>query len=120
MITRVATGVEPDELAELCFRRPLGDVAPRHLVLAALWKLYVTATAEGLEMPRGRTFGHTLLAKRSGLGAWQYRSALRELRIDGLLFQDRNGYGLTRAGFTAVREIVDVEQSLALARRMAA
>jgi predicted transcriptional regulator len=112
----MAIDLEPDALAELCFRRVPTDVVPRDVILAALWHLYVKAAALDLPIDGDRTFRHTLLGKRSGLPASTYRATLRELAGEGLIGEARNGYCLTRRGFAAVREIVDTEHSIELAK----
>jgi hypothetical protein len=107
--------LQPDVLAAMCFTRAPADIDGRDVVLAALWHLYIKAARDGLPTRQDRTFRHTLVGQRSGLAKTQFRSALRELLGDGLVFEERNGYGLTRHGFAAVRRLVDVDRSIALA-----
>ncbi|MGO9488245.1 MAG: hypothetical protein ACLQBB_04355 [Solirubrobacteraceae bacterium] len=45
--------LNPDALAELCFRRVPTDVVPRDVIVAALWSLYVKALLQGLETQGG-------------------------------------------------------------------
>jgi hypothetical protein len=100
-------------------RRVPTDVVPRDVVLAALWHLYVKSAQDGFPARPDRTFRHTLLGKRAGLDKTQYRAAIHELLGDGLIFEERNGYGLTRRGFSVVREIVDADHTLELAKAAA-
>lgn len=102
----------------MCFGGVPEDVSRRDVVLAALWHLTVKAAQLGLPVD-GRTFRHTLVGQRAGIRSAEYREALKELLDDGLITQARNGYGLTRRGFAAVREIVDVDHTIAIARTQA-
>ncbi len=116
----MAVDIEPDVLVDLCLRRVPSDIAARDVILAALWHLYIKAAVVGLPTDADRTFRHTLLGRRCGLPAGQYRAALRELESEGLIGSARNGYCLTKPrGFAAVRAIVDTEHSIELAKRAA-
>src|SRR4029077_13450377 len=93
----MAIDVDADSLAAMCFRRVPKDVVARDVVLAALWHLYLKAAQAGLKV-EGRTFRHSLLGKRAGLSARDYRAALEELQGDGLIGKANNGYCLTPRG----------------------
>jgi hypothetical protein len=112
---QVPIEADPDELAALCFRRVPRDVIDRDVVLAALWHLLVEYAKRGLSID-GRTVRHTHLGKRAGLRKADFNAALGELRRDGLIGGADNGYCLTRRGYGAVRELVDVDRSIELAR----
>jgi DNA-binding GntR family transcriptional regulator len=107
--------VDADELVELCFRRVPEDVVARDVVLAALWHLLVKCAQLGLSI-EGRTIRHTHLGQRAGLHRTDFRAALAELEQDGLIGKSNNGYCLTRLGYAAVRELVDVDRSIELAK----
>lgn len=111
----MAINVEARELVALCFRRVPHDVVPRDVVLAALWHLLVKCAQLGLSV-EGRTIRHTHLGQRAGLHRADFRAALGELEQDGLIGKENNGYCLTRHGFAAVRELVDVDRSIELAK----
>lgn len=104
-----------DELAAMCFRRVPSDVVPRDVILAALWHLYCEAAAKE-HLIEGRTFRHTLLGKRAGLPARDYRAGLEELRREGLVGGANNGYCLTPKGFMAAGRLIDVERAIGLAK----
>ena len=115
-----AIELDGDQLAALCFTRVPPDVVPRDVVLAALWQLCVRAARLGFDTHPDRTFLHTLLGERSGLARAAFRTAVADLERDGLIFKDRNGYGLTkRKGFAAVREVVDVDKRITVAKAAA-
>lgn len=102
----------PSDLASLCFRRVPSDVVDRDVVLAALWHLLLEYAKLGLSI-EGRTIRHTHLGKRAGLRKADFKA---ELRHDGLIGGADNGYCLTRRGYGAVRELVDADWSIALAK----
>lgn len=107
-----------EDVAALCFRRVPDDVVDRDVVLAALWNLLVEHAKRRLPI-EGRTIRHTHLGKRSGLRATDFRAAVAQLQREGLVGGAQNGYCLTRRGFAAVREIVDVDRSIEIAKRAA-
>jgi hypothetical protein len=109
----MAVAASGELLAEMCFRRVPGDIVDRDVVLAALWHLHLAALRGGFAVSSGRTFRHTLLGARCGLRATDFRAALNELQRDGLIFSALNRHGLTRRGFQAVAEIVDIDRVLA-------
>jgi DNA-binding GntR family transcriptional regulator len=111
----MAVNVGPDDLVALCFRRVPDDVIGSDVVLAALWHLLVEHAKRELSVG-GRTIRHTHLGKRAGLHKADFRAALAELERDGLIGRANNGYCLTRRGFAAVRELVDVDRSIELAK----
>ncbi len=99
----------------LCFRRVPDDVCARDVVLAALWQLLVEHAQRGLSVT-GRAIRHTHLGQRAGLHRSDLKAALAELERDGLIGRADNGYCLSPRGFAAVREAVDVDRSIALAK----
>jgi len=111
----MAIEVGPGDFAALCFRRVPDDVVGRDVVVAALWHLLVEHAQRELCVA-GRTIRHTHLGKRSGLHKADFRTALIELERDGLIGRANNGYCLTRRGYAAVRELVDVDRSIELAK----
>jgi len=111
----MAISVNPDDLVAMCFRHVPDDVVGRDVVLAALWHLLVEHAQRKLSI-EGRTIRHTHLGQRAGLHRSDFRAALVELEHDGLIGRANNGYCLTRRGFAAVRELVDVDRSIELAK----
>jgi hypothetical protein len=105
----------PPDLAALCFRRVPADVVDRDVVLAALWNLLIEYAKRDFSI-EGRTVRHTHLGKRAGLRKADFNAALAELRRDRLIGGADNGYCLTRLGYRAVRELVDVDRSIQLAK----
>ncbi len=103
----------------MCFRRVPEDVVGRDVVLAALWNLLIEFAKRGFSI-EGRSVRHTHLGKRAGLRGTDFRSALAELEHDGLVSRVANGYCLTRRGYREVRNIVDVDRSIAIAKADAA
>lgn len=104
-----------NDLAVLCFRRVPEDVVDRDVVLAALWHLLIEYAKRGLSI-EDRTVRHTHLGKRAGLRKADFNAALAELRRDGLIGGADNGYCLTGRGHSAVRELVDVDRSIEMAK----
>lgn len=104
-----------DQLAELCFKRVPDDVVGRDVVLAALWHLTLEFAKRRLPI-EGRMIRHTHLGKRAGLRAHDFRAAIAELQRDGLIGAADNGYCLTRPGFAAVREIINVDRTIEIAK----
>lgn len=115
----MSVDVELYVLAAMCFTRVPADIVGPDVVLAALWHLYVKGARDGLPTRPDRTFRHTLVGQRSGLGATQFRAAIGQLQREGKIFEERNGYGLTRHGFGAVRRIVDIDRTIAVAKAAA-
>lgn len=107
--------VAADELAAMCFRRVPDDVVGRDVVLAALWNLLLEYAKRDFPI-EGRAIRHTHLGKRAGLRAADFRAALAELEREGIISRVYNSYCLTRKGYRAVREVVDVDRSIALAK----
>jgi predicted transcriptional regulator len=112
----MAINVDPDDLVAMCFRRVPDDVVGRDVVLAALWHLLVEHAQRGLPI-EGRTIRHTHLGQRAGIHKTDFRAALIALEHDGLIGRANNGYCLTRRGFAAVRELLDVDRTIELARQ---
>jgi predicted transcriptional regulator len=106
----------PDELAALCFCRVPRDVVDRDVVLAALWHLLVEYAKRELPIT-GRSIRHTHLGKHSGLRSTDFRAALAQLEREHLILRSQNGYCMTPRGFEAVREIVDVDRSIEIAKQ---
>jgi hypothetical protein len=111
----VSLNLDASELATLCFRRVPDDVDGRDVVLAHLWQLLIEHAQRGLPVA-GRTIRHTHLGRRAGLRGTDFRTALAELQQEGLIGKANNGYCLTSRGFVAVRDLLDVDHSIALAK----
>lgn len=111
----VAAESDPNNLATLCFRRVPEDVKDRDVVLAALWHLLIEYAKNELPIA-GRTIRHTHLGKRAGLRRADFNAALAELRCDGLIGGAENGYCLTPRGYMAVRDLLDVDRTIQLAK----
>jgi hypothetical protein len=107
--------IPPEELATLCFRRVPGDVVDRDVVLAALWSLLVEFAKRDLPIT-GRSVRQTHLGKRAGLRRADFRAALAMLEREHIVGRSENGYCLAPRGYAAVREVVDVDRSIELAR----
>jgi hypothetical protein len=107
--------LDPEQLARLCFRRTPHDVVDRDVVLAALWHLH-RRSAE-IDLPAGSPHRAGLLGRDTGLRAHDYRAALAELVKDGLVTRDCRGVSLTRRGFAACLDIIDVGAVFAEQRR---
>lgn len=111
----MAVNLDPDDLAAMCFRRVPHDVVGRDVVLAALWHVLVDYAKRGFPI-EGRAVRHTHLGKRAGLRAADFRTAIAELEHERLIGRADNSYCLTPRGQEAVRELVDVDRSIELAK----
>jgi predicted transcriptional regulator len=111
----VAINIDVDNMAMLCFRRVPRDVVARDVVLAALWHLLLEHAKRELPV-EGRAVRYTHLGPRAGLHRADLKAALAELEHDGLIGRSNNSYCLTRRGHVAVRELIDVDHTIELAR----
>jgi len=104
---------------ELRFSRVPADIVARDVVPQAPWHLVQTAHA-GLPARADRTFQHTPLVQRSGVGASTFWAALRELLRQALTFSTPTGHRFTPPDMSADRQSVDGERHLEIAAEHAA